>query len=80
MERQAGKAKGVSVEEKGVQGKEKEVSDEGGSQREAKAGLPGHPGHLALELVEKVFRLDEGFASPHCKDVRATMSPGRLIS
>ena len=39
----------VSGEEKGGQG-------EGGSQRKAKAGLPGHPGPLAQELVERESR------------------------
>ena len=34
----------------------KEVAGEGGSQRKAKAGLPGRPGPLALELVEREFR------------------------
>ena len=56
MVREGGKAKGVLVEEKEVEGKEKELLDEGGSQREAKAGLPGHPGRLAQELVERGFR------------------------
>jgi len=57
---------------------EKVEPGEGGSQRKAKAGLPGHPGPLAQELVERESRLDEGFVSPHCKAVRAPMSPGRL--
>ena len=35
---------------------EKVEPGEGGSQRKAKAGLPGHPGPLAQELVERESR------------------------
>ena len=51
----SGKKKEVPGEKK-VPGEEKKVPGEGGSQRKAKAGLPGHPGPLAQELVERESR------------------------
>ena len=51
-----GEEKEVSDKTKEVSGEEKVVPGEGGSQRKAKAGLPGHPGPLAQELVERESR------------------------
>ena len=51
-----GEEKEVPDKTKEVPGEEKVVPGEGGSQRKAKAGLPGHPGPLAQELVERESR------------------------
>ena len=52
----SGEKKEVLDKTKVVPGEEKVVPGEGGSQRKAKAGLPGHPGPLAQELVERESR------------------------